>query len=494
MLTKKITRASQTDSSSLDDDELIEHETRAINRTNKNMPKLRPGIKVTSLNMRGCLKNNKDKLKMVIDWLRINRIAILALQETHLTDEAVEELNEKYEKLKFFGSGLSTSKGGIMFITTDRIGTPKSLTYKTLEQGRSRVLCLDYEGQTLTIVNVYMPNNKPQQKETLQNLCKDLRNHQGIADSELLIVGDWNFMEDKIDRSPQHNDDKGVAREMSRLKMSFDLIDGWRVANPDERRFSWEGMSGNERKKIFSRIDRIYTSRKMWDITNKYKIINCDISDHDGVATTIREASTPEMGKGEAKLNMSIINHPMFRKEADQLINKLEKQIKEYHRLVGLKDKPEKMNKLYKLRTHYNPQKSWHQYKEGLLMASERATKSRRKELTKFRNKAEKDIQQAEKQLKDCIPEKEEAHRKTLSDRKRTLSEYEEETRNTRTHLKDAKWFLTNKKSSKQWFGLFKPRQSSTGIKSLFKSGLEEETETPTEMLKIARDHHSELQ
>jgi len=161
---------------------------------------------------------------------------------------------------------------------------------------------------------------------------------------------------------------------------------------------------------------------------------------------------------------------------------------------VGLKDKPEKMNKLYKLRTHYNPQKSWHQYKEGLLMASKRAMKSRHKELTKFRNKAEKDIQQAEKQLKDCIPEKEEAHRKTLSDRKRTLSEYEEETRNTRTHLKDAKWFLTNKKSSKQWFGLFKPRQLSAGIKSLFKSGLEEETETQTEMLKIARDHHSELQ
>ena len=58
-----------TDSSSLDDDEFIEHERRAINRTNKNMPKPRHGIKVASLNMQGHLKNNQDKLKMVIDWL-----------------------------------------------------------------------------------------------------------------------------------------------------------------------------------------------------------------------------------------------------------------------------------------------------------------------------------------------------------------------------------------------------------------------------------------
>lgn len=88
----------------------------------------------------------------------------------------------------------------------------------------------------------------------------------------------------------------------------------------------------------------------------------------------------------------------------------------------------------------------------------------------------------------------EEAHRKALSDQKKMLNDYEEELRNSRTHLKEGKWFLTNEKCTKEWFGLFKLRQMNTGIKSLFRSGSEEETEVPIEMLKIAREYHSELQ
>ena len=289
---------------------------------------------MASLNMRGRQKDNKDKLKMVIDWLRINRISILALQETHLTDDAIEELNEKYGNLRFFGSGLSTSSGGIMFVITDRIGHPKDIEYKTIEKGRSGILCLNYEEQKLNIVNIYMPNQKPLQREALRNLRRNLRDQHDLVNSELLIVGDWNFVEDKIDRSPQHDDDKGVMKEMSKLKTSLDLIDGWRATNPDEQRFTWEGTCGNERKKIFSRLDRIYTSRKIWDITNKYKIINCDLSDHNRVTATIREASSPESGKGEPKINMKIMNNPLFRKETERLLKKLENQIKKYQRLA----------------------------------------------------------------------------------------------------------------------------------------------------------------
>ena len=151
---------SDTDTSSSEDDKMNEQAKKPIKRANKNVPKPRPGIKMASLNMRGRQKDNKDKLKMVIDWLRINRISILALQETHLMDETIEELNERYSNLKFFGSGLSTSSGGIMFITSDRIGIPKDIKFTTIEKGRSGILCLNYEGQKLNIINVYMPNQK----------------------------------------------------------------------------------------------------------------------------------------------------------------------------------------------------------------------------------------------------------------------------------------------------------------------------------------------
>jgi len=110
--------------------------------------------------------------------------------------------------------------------------------------------------------------------------------------AELLILGDWNFVEDKIDRSPQHNDDRGVTTEMTKMKAEFDLLDGWRLSNPDEVKFSWEGSTGNQRRKIFSRIDRIYTSRDTWDSTNEYKIISCDLSDLYGYKRRVPDPGT----------------------------------------------------------------------------------------------------------------------------------------------------------------------------------------------------------
>jgi len=150
-------------------------------------------------------------------------------------------------------------------------------------------------------------------------------------------MGDWNFVEDKVDRSPQHDDDLRVTNEMNKLKTSLDLLDGWRSSNPDSRSFTWEGMFGSEKKKIFLRINRIYTTRDTWEITNEYKTINCDFSDHDGVAVTVREALAAETGNGEVKLNRNIMKHPLFEKEADRLLHKLERKLNKYNRLEGRK-------------------------------------------------------------------------------------------------------------------------------------------------------------
>ena len=461
------------------------------NRTNRNTPKTRPNIKIASLNMRGRQKENKDKMRMVIDWLRMNNVAILALQETHIMEDTINDLNTKYRHLKFFGSGLTTSSGGILFIVSERAGTPLDLGFKVFEKGRSGILNLKYENQELNVVNVYMPNHKALQKEALENLTRELRNYRNITDTELIILGDWNFVEDKIDRSPQHDDDRRVTREMTNLKATYDLIDGWREANPESRSFTWEGTTGNERRKIFSRIDRIYITRNTWEVTNEYKIINCDISDHDGVSVNIIDATAPPVGKGEQKLNLNIVNHPIFKKEAERLINKLEKQIQGYKRKEGRTKNPEEIQNL---RTRHSPQKSWYEYKKGILGASILAMQKRREELLRVRRQTEKNIKKAERELRNCEPEHEETCRKSLSQNKKTMNDYDEKARNKRTYLNEAKWFRVNEKMSKQWFSLNRPKVTNSTIKSLFKTETEEETTDPEELLEIARHHHSQLQ
>ena len=231
---------------SSDEDEPPRATPQRQNRLNNNAPKKIPGFKIVSLNMRGRQKDNKDKLKMVIDWMRTNKISIMALQETHLMEETILDLNKRYRNLRFFGSGLSTSSAGVMFVVNDaEVSQPTS--FETFEKGRTAMLTLDHGGQELNIVNVYLPNHKTQQKEFLTRLTRDLEGQQNLIDTNLLILGDWNFVEDRTDRSPQHDDDKRVTHEMTKLKASFDLIDGWRTTNPEQRKFSWEGTTGNER-------------------------------------------------------------------------------------------------------------------------------------------------------------------------------------------------------------------------------------------------------
>jgi len=103
----------------------------------------------------------------------------------------------------------------------------------------------------MKIINVYMPNHKSPQREALVKLRRTLWAREDIDDTEFFIMGDWNFVEDKADRSPQHDDDLGVTNEMDKLKTSLDLLDSWRTSNPGSRSFTWEGTFGNERKKYF---------------------------------------------------------------------------------------------------------------------------------------------------------------------------------------------------------------------------------------------------
>jgi len=463
-------------------------------RPRHNTLKKRPGLKIASLNMRGRQKDGKDKMKMVIDWMRMNRIAILALQETHTLNEDLEALNKRFKYVTFYGSGLSTASSGILFLVSDDIGTPTNTEFKNIISGRIGSLKLNYREQTLNIVNIYMPNDKNHQKETLTKLRRLLRADKDLKESELVILGDWNFVEDQMDQSLQHADDRGVMREMTKLKASLELTDGWRKANPQTRSFTWEGTTRNNRRNIFSRIDRIYISDTTWQSTNEYKIINCDVSDHDGIAMTIRNATAPKTGTGEPKLNLKILNHPEFTEEALRLLRKLEHKLQKYDKMEIRKSKPGREAALANLRSHCNPQRLWHEYKVGIIRASGKATQTRRKEISITRKKAENEVKKAEKHLQDCATEEEGNHRKILSQKKKILSNLEEESRDNRSNMKEAKWFGVNEKSSKLWYSQNKSRTAGPIIDSLVDPASNIETKSHVKMLEIARDHHSRLQ
>ena len=89
-------------------------------------------------------------------------------------ESSVVDLNKRYRHLKFLGSGLSTSSGGIMFIINESAGTPQNIQFKVIEKGRLGILSLQYRAQEMKIINIYRPNHKAPQREVLVKLRRML--------------------------------------------------------------------------------------------------------------------------------------------------------------------------------------------------------------------------------------------------------------------------------------------------------------------------------
>jgi hypothetical protein len=68
------------------------------------------------------------------------------------------------------------------------------------------------------------------------------------------ILGDFNMVEEALDRLPHHRDAQNVSDAMSALKEKFDLCDGWQYTYPDFLNYSFLQKSPGSP----SRIDRIY--------------------------------------------------------------------------------------------------------------------------------------------------------------------------------------------------------------------------------------------
>ena len=79
--------------------------------------------------------------------------------------------------------------------------------------------------------------------------------------------------------------------KITEIKNKHNLVDIWRKINPFKRLFTYH----NPDKTIHTRLDRIYTSKKIKIKTSK---IQPFLSDHDGVSVTFQISEENPRGSG----------------------------------------------------------------------------------------------------------------------------------------------------------------------------------------------------
>ncbi|KAK0468716.1 Endonuclease/exonuclease/phosphatase, partial [Armillaria novae-zelandiae] len=250
-------------------------------------------------------------------FMKINRIAIVALQETKLSAEDVETIERRQRRLRIVFSGNGSNKEGVAFVIMKDFVTIEE-NMKVFEMIPGRLLGLQVHLKrhgTINMINVYVPNEKERKIPFLDEMYVKIKEHRSVL-KNALILGDWNCVSRACDRLPPREDDATVVDMMELILANLGVEDGWAKANPNEIDFTFtQERDGPSRQDVSqSRIDRIYTPKKIWNRTTDWKIIRLPetVSDHDMATVLLSPENLPNLGTGAWRIDSDLIDNPHF--------------------------------------------------------------------------------------------------------------------------------------------------------------------------------------
>ncbi|KAG6824845.1 hypothetical protein H0H92_005639 [Tricholoma furcatifolium] len=280
-------RGSQTDPSTQNDTT-----PRSIARNN-NQKRRRGALTVATLNMRGGGSTaTKTKWTTINQMLRDERLDVLVLQETHLTDDLTDELNRMFTKrMNIINTtdDTNTRAIGTAVILNKETMRWKDAKYDVIVPGRALRMQVPWtENEDFTCLVIYAPNDTGQNTDFWNEIHETWARRRWKKPT--CMLGDLNMVEDSLDRLPPRRDSPEQAQALQDLKIYLQLADGWRRENPQKIDFSFKA----DGRLIHSRIDRIYVREELIPYTHGWNIRRSAVkTDHLLVSMRILNPKAP---------------------------------------------------------------------------------------------------------------------------------------------------------------------------------------------------------
>ncbi|EIW54200.1 DNase I-like protein, partial [Trametes versicolor FP-101664 SS1] len=260
---------------------------------------------------------------LVNQLVRDRKIAILALQESHLDDGRTESLNRIFGRhmsiLHSPDPANSTGARGVAIVINKRILKDCAPTVRQIVPGRAILITIPWsEDRKLKILNVYAPNDAAENESFWARLASE---RLGRVD---LLLGDFNVVEDRADRIPQREDPEGPREALQNLYEGLSMVDGWRNSNPLHPRFTFLQESTSSQ----SRLDRIYVRRQMLKDCSDWDITELGIpTDHLLASVAIQNYKAPFVGKGRWVMPVHLLEDQEMKKTMLALAADLVRQL-----------------------------------------------------------------------------------------------------------------------------------------------------------------------
>ncbi|KAI0361601.1 DNase I-like protein, partial [Trametes cingulata] len=269
-----------------------------------------------TLNMKGFGRTHADgttdKWLCLNQLIRDRRLTCLALQEAHLTDDRLVPLRDLFSRqLHIFSSALPgnpTAAGGVGFAVSRRNLAEREPTVRVVLPGRALLLMLPWSAsKQLRILNVYAPNVAADNAAFWLSLLRYFRDSN--LPSPDVLMGDFNMVEDALDRLPARSDPPASTSALAELLACWRMTDSWRAAHPGLCDYTYlQQATGSQ-----SRLDRIYVKRATQPLVADWATLPPGLStDHFLVQLSLANYHAPAVGRGRWTFPLALLDDTPF--------------------------------------------------------------------------------------------------------------------------------------------------------------------------------------
>ena len=244
--------------------------------------------------------------------MREGWIAVLAVQESHMTDDLaaqLEQLAGNSFHLEWSPDPDSQNAKGVAFMLNKTLIATENVRTVVIVPGRAMIAKIPWKNdETITVLNIYAPNIPSEARDFWKQVQEGLRRVEPMKPN--VMLGDFNLVEDALDRIPSGTDDTQTLDLLKSVRTNLNVIDGWRKANTDEKGYTWSRETDGTQ----SRIDRIYVLESMFVECSNWEHAPAPVpTDHSMISARISTPSAPKIGRGRWAMPPRLIKQKRLR-------------------------------------------------------------------------------------------------------------------------------------------------------------------------------------
>lgn len=410
----------------------------------------------------------RDKPRAVSRRMKTDKWSIVALQETHESEAAAAELERANPRIWAYPNPGTTMAKGTMFLVhkdllPETVSQKQDFTNTVLIPGRAQSLTFKWRNnETMTLVNIYAPNQESEAASFFKTLTRKLRGTNPI------IMGDFNHVENEIDRQPQREPNPTIREAMTELRTSLGLVDGWRYDNPGTHAYTWTSLMPTLDVLPRSRLDRILVTPEIRRRSLKWEIHTPQgLSDHSPITVEIIDDQQPEMGPVRWRMTAEELKDPATTKATRECLRACQRKI-----AAGA-----------------DALHTWLETKRKIRNIFENVKRAKAKERSATLKNLEADLRKTRTRTEYHTDARVRENAEAVEHR---IDEIKSRIANKAAETTTARYGALGETVSKYWFGTGKALQTRTMVRSMKDDTGARRTDSLA-ILEIMRKHHEQL-